>query len=88
VTPTVRVVGLGPAGVELLTQRTTRLLRTSPVVRLRTRVHPAAAEFQSNESYDEFYENAESFESLYGAIVDDLVALASSSPNGEVVYAT
>jgi tetrapyrrole methylase family protein/MazG family protein len=87
VTPTVRVVGLGPAGVELLTQRTTRLLRTSPVVRLRTRVHPAASEFQSNESYDEFYENAESFESLYGAIVDDLVALASSSPNGEVVYA-
>ena len=85
--PTVRVVGLGPAGVDLLTQRTTRLLRTSPVVRLRTRIHPAASEFQSIESYDDFYESAASFESLYDAIVDDLVSLASSSPNGEVVYA-
>ena len=85
--PTVRVVGLGPAGVDLLTQRTMRLLRTSPVVRLRTRIHPAASEFQSIESYDDFYESAASFESLYDAIVDDLVSLASLSPNGEVVYA-
>jgi tetrapyrrole methylase family protein/MazG family protein len=87
VSATVRVVGLGPAGVELLTQRTMQLMRTSPVVRLRTRVHPAATEFQSIESYDEFYESAESFESLYGAIVDDLASLAQASPNGEVVYA-
>ncbi|HEY5103760.1 MAG TPA: MazG nucleotide pyrophosphohydrolase domain-containing protein, partial [Acidimicrobiales bacterium] len=32
------------------------------------------------------YENADSFESLYGAIVDDLIVLARLSPTNEVVY--
>lgn len=39
------------------------------------------------ESYDEWYERAESFETLYLAIVEDLVSLAVSSPTNEVVYA-
>lgn len=85
--PVVRVVGLGPGDVDLLTQRTTRLLEQSPVVRLRTRVHPAASGFGDIESYDEWYERAESFEALYAAIVSDLVELSTSSPNGEVVFA-
>jgi tetrapyrrole methylase family protein/MazG family protein len=38
-------------------------------------------------SYDGWYETADSFAALYARIVDDLAALASSSPNGEVVYA-
>ena len=85
--PLVRVVGLGPADLDLVTTRTQALLTGAPLARLRTRVHPAAAHFASIESYDEWYENAESFEELYAAIARDLVRLALSSPNHEVVYA-
>jgi tetrapyrrole methylase family protein/MazG family protein len=56
-------------------------------VRLRTRQHPSAQHFEDVESYDEWYERADSFEALYEAIVDDLVGLAISSPTHEVVYA-
>ena len=74
--PVVRVVGLGPGPSDLLTQRTVKLL---------TREHPAAQEFPEIPSYDALYESAASFEELYRAIVDDIVALAKES--GEVVYA-
>ena len=84
--PRVRVVGLGPGDLELVTQRSLRLIHESPVVRLRTRVHPAASSMSDIESYDEWYEDAESFETLYLRIADDLVSLAMSSENGEVVY--
>lgn len=63
-----------------------RLILESPVVRLRTRIHPAAESMSDIESYDEWYEDAQSFESLYERIVEDLVALASMSENKEVVY--
>ncbi len=86
-TPVVRVVGLGPGDVTLLTRRTFDLLTTAPVVRLRTRVHPAAAAFDDLASYDDLYERAESFDALYDAIVVDLIELARSAPGGEVLYA-
>ena len=86
-TPVIRVVGLGPGDADLLTRRTFELLRDAPVVRLRTRVHPAAAEFVDVTSYDDFYDRAESFEALYSAIVADLIALAHGASGGEVVYA-
>jgi len=56
-------------------------------VRLRTRIHPAADAFSGVSSYDDYYDSADSFEVLYPKIVDNLVELASTSPNGEVVYA-
>jgi tetrapyrrole methylase family protein/MazG family protein len=82
----VRVVGLGPAGSELITQRTLELISLAPVARLRTRVHPGAGGLTDITSYDDWYERAHSFEELYGAIVDDLITLATSSPNAEVLY--
>ena len=85
--PVVRVVGLGPGTLDNVTLRTHALLRESPVVRFRTRQHPSAYHFVDVESYDEFYEDASSFEELYEEIVDDLVALALGSPTNEVVYA-
>ena len=85
--PVVRVVGLGPGDVDLLSERTRRLLGDSPSVRLRTRVHPAASAFPDVESYDALYEQAASFDELYRDIADDLVQLAIESPNREVVYA-
>ena len=86
-TPVVRVVGLGPGHAEQITERTKRLVRSASTARLRTRVHPAAEAFADVESYDHLYESAASFEALYEAIAEDLVTLAASSPNGEVVYA-
>ena len=80
----VRVVGLGPGDAELLTARSARLIRESPVVRFRTRRHPAADPFGDVESYDDLYERAASFEDLYRDIVADLVALARQ--HGEVLY--
>ncbi len=84
--PRVRVVGLGPGDARLLTSGTIELLRNAGVARLRTRVHPAAAGLDL-ESYDEWYESADSFEQLYARIVDDLVSLAVGSRDGEVIYA-
>jgi tetrapyrrole methylase family protein/MazG family protein len=84
--PKVRVVGLGPGDLDLATARTLRLIEQSPVVRLRTRVHPGASGLGEVESYDQWYEEADSFEELYPRIVEDLVRLAGTSPNGEVVY--
>jgi tetrapyrrole methylase family protein/MazG family protein len=85
--PLVRVVGLGPAGVELVTTRTLELIAQASVARLRTRVHPAAQALSQVPSYDDWYERAASFDELYAEIADDLADLARSSPNGEVLYA-
>ena len=82
----IRVVGLGPGDARYVTAGTTQALSTAAVARLRTRVHPAAAAFDI-ESYDAWYESADSFAELYARIVDDLVLLAHTSPTLEVVYA-
>ena len=84
--PVVRVVGLGPGDADLLTQRSLELLRESPLVRLRTRIHPAADEFIDVLSYDDWYERADSFDELYEAIATDLIGLARAAPGGEVLY--
>ncbi|HEY1221894.1 MAG TPA: MazG nucleotide pyrophosphohydrolase domain-containing protein [Acidimicrobiales bacterium] len=84
--PTVRVVGLGPGDQNLITQRSMSLIVESPVVRLRTRVHPAAAGLIDVLSYDQWYEEAVSFDELYVRIAEDLCRLAASSTNREVVY--
>ena len=55
-------------------------------MRFRTREHPSAAAFSETESYDELYERADSFDELYTAIVDDLVALAIGARDHEVLY--
>src|ERR1019366_822185 len=84
--PRVRVVGLGPGDARYVTAGTAAALRDAAVARLRTNVHPGADEF-AIESYDQWYESADSFEQLYARIVDDLVQLAHTSPTLEVVYA-
>ena len=81
-----RVVGLGPGDPRYLTASADAALRGARTARLRTRVHPAAALY-AVESYDDWYESADSFDELYERIVDDLVALAVASPDEDVVYA-
>ena len=67
-----------------MTEGAWRLITQSPVVRLRTRRHPAAASLDALSSYDDWYDTAESFETLYESIADDLARLAGEV--GEVVY--
>ena len=83
--PVVVVVGLGPAGVDLLSERTRSRIDSADAVFLRTARHPAAAAFGDAATFDHHYERAETFEEVYAAIVDDLVTAAAGG--GSVVYA-
>ena len=85
--PTVVAVGLGPAGPELLSAATLARVTAATTARLRTRRHPAAGAFPQIPSFDELYDSAPNFESLYAQICDELVALATADPAGTVVYA-
>ncbi len=85
-TARVRVVGLGPGAPAAVTVGALERLTQAPMARLRTRRHPSAEGLGDLESYDDWYERADSFESLYHAIVEDLVQLARAA-DAEVVYA-
>jgi tetrapyrrole methylase family protein/MazG family protein len=83
--PQVVVAGLGPAGPDLLTTGT--LARIAAVANryLRTRRHPAASAVPDAEAFDELYERHDTFEDVYAAIVEALVAGAER--HGTVLYA-
>ena len=68
----IHVVGLGPDDDRFLTADAVDHLTRLPA-RLRTRRHPAAANFAHLESYDQWYDDAEDFESLYRDIVADVI---------------
>jgi tetrapyrrole methylase family protein/MazG family protein len=90
VTPArVVVVGLGPAGVDLMLPVARSAYEQIPQRYLRTRRHPAAADLDAAgltaESFDARYDDADSFADLYPGIVTRLVAAARE--HGEVVYA-
>jgi tetrapyrrole methylase family protein/MazG family protein len=79
------VVGLGPAGPDLLTAGTLAAIERVPQRFLRTRRHPAASAVPDASDFDDRYEAATSFEEVYTAIVDALVEAAGQ--HGEVLYA-
>ena len=83
--PAIVVVGLGPAGPELITAQTRLLLDGDDPLWLRTRVHPAADGIDAAGSFDHVYESADTFEEVYSTIVEQLVAEASA--HGRIVYA-
>jgi tetrapyrrole methylase family protein / MazG family protein len=83
--PRIEVVGLGPAGPELMTVEARALIEGAPSVVLRTRRHPAARAFPEAPSFDRHYEAEATFEEVYRATVADLVAEARRT--GAVVYA-
>jgi tetrapyrrole methylase family protein / MazG family protein len=83
--PRVIVVGLGPAGADLLTAGTIAAIERMPHRFVRTRRHPAASAVPDASDFDDLYETATSFDDVYDAIVEALVAAASTS--GEVLYA-
>lgn len=86
--PRVTVVGLGPAGPDLMTVATTAALATAAAAFLRTSRHPAAAGLGGVASFDHHYETAATFDEVYARIVEDLVvaATAAAGHGGAVVY--
>ena len=80
----ITVVGLGPAGSNLLSGSTKDLITSHSHVVFRTRVHPAADDFPGVESFDHLYEAALSFDALYAQIVETLSTMAHEF--GDVLY--
>jgi tetrapyrrole methylase family protein/MazG family protein len=85
VRPRIDVVGLGPAGPELITEEALGLIGAAPELFVRTRQHPAAAAFPDAQTFDHHYERAGTFDEVYRDIVRDLVVAATTM--GSVVYA-
>ncbi len=83
--PRVVVAGLGPAGADLLTAGTLAAIDAIPHRFLRTRRHPAASAVADALDFDGLYEAGESFDTVYAAIVEAVVAAAVE--HGEVLYA-
>jgi len=79
------VVGLGPAGPELVTQQAlTEIARVGRRF-IRTTRHPSASVAGDATSFDDVYEREASLDAVYARIVDALVEAAGD--HGEVLYA-
>ena len=85
--PRVVIVGLGPAGPELLTEGARALIEATPPSRryLRTQRHPSAGAVAPATGCDDLYRSAEHIEQVYEAIVERLVVAADRQ--GSVLYA-
>jgi tetrapyrrole methylase family protein/MazG family protein len=83
--PSIVVVGLGPAGPELITGATTEAIDRIPRRFIRTARHPASIAVPDAQSFDHVYERAGSLVACYQQIVDELVEAAARY--GEVLYA-
>jgi tetrapyrrole methylase family protein/MazG family protein len=83
--PRVVIVGLGPAGPELLTVATVEALARIRHRFLRTARHPAASAVHGATTFDGMYDVATSLEEVYESIVEALVDAATV--HGEVIYA-
>lgn len=83
------VIGLGPGDFSLISLESWRVLEAGPPLFLRTARHPAVTGLNERavafSSYDGVYERHATFEAVYAAIVDDLLAQAKAL--GRVVYA-
>ena len=79
------VVGLGPAGPELVTAATRHAIEGIDRRFLRTARHPAASLVADATTFDELYDEAVSFDDVYTGIVEALAAGATE--HGAVLYA-
>jgi tetrapyrrole methylase family protein/MazG family protein len=88
-TDRIDIVGLGPGDASLLTGETRDLLESGAPVILRTRRHPTVAALGERggrfEDCDDLYRDGASFDEVYAAIVERVIAAAKTS--GEVIYA-
>jgi tetrapyrrole methylase family protein/MazG family protein len=83
----ITLLGLGPGDASLLTRQAWQLLENISEITLRTRQHPVVEGFPIRlrvHSFDELYENGETFEAVYAGIVRRVLDLGKR-PEG-VVY--
>jgi tetrapyrrole methylase family protein / MazG family protein len=86
--PHVTVVGLGPAGPDLVGDNVAIVLAAAPGrAYLRTARHPAAVRFAGTPAFDHLYESEATFEEVYAGIVEMLVTAAIDAGPDGVVYA-
>lgn len=79
------VVGLGPAGPDLVSGPARDALARIPRRFVRTTRHPAASVVGKAESFDHLYETASTQDEVYEGIAESLVRAAAAE--GEVAYA-
>ena len=79
------VVGLGPAGPDLVAPATLAAAARVPARWLRTARHPSSEVLAGAASFDSLYESAATLDDVYRGIVDALVEAAVE--HGEVLYA-
>ncbi|MBL6927048.1 MAG: MazG family protein [Acidimicrobiia bacterium] len=85
--PTVTIVGLGPAGSDLITAGTLEAIAASDRRFARTERHPAVSLLGEVVTFDRNYESASSFDAVYRGIVEEVIAAAMDSGAGSVLYA-
>ncbi|MGD9092493.1 MAG: nucleoside triphosphate pyrophosphohydrolase [Anaerolineales bacterium] len=88
VTNGITILGLGPGNPHLLTRQAWQVLNTISEIYLRTRKHPVVDGFPTGlvlHSFDNFYEDSDTFEAVYDQIVERVLELGKR-PEG-VVYA-
>ncbi len=85
VIPSVVIVGLGPGPVNALTKATLDAIDEIQVQFVRTRKHPTASLLPRATSFDDLYEHFETFDEVYSAITEQVVAAAIE--HGVVLYA-
>jgi tetrapyrrole methylase family protein/MazG family protein len=87
--PRVVVVGLGPAGADLLLPAARAALERVPIRLVRTARHPGVADLAAEgvtlEPLDLLYDTADDLDTVYAAIADRVVETARE--RGEIVYA-
>lgn len=84
----ITIVGLGPGRLEQITLEAWHLLQNATEVYLRTQRHPLVEQLPQGPTYasfDDLYDTASDFESLYQTIAERIIALGKR-PEG-VIYA-
>jgi tetrapyrrole methylase family protein/MazG family protein len=79
------VVGLGPGDPRLVSVAAAEAIAATATRFVRTTRHPSAALVEPATSFDALYEESDSVDEVYGAIVERLVAAAGAE--GQVLYA-
>lgn len=80
----ITVVGLGPAGPDLVTAETLALIAAHDRRYLRTARHPSAGVVGAAAAFDEVYEASDSFDEVYETIA---ARLAEAAAEGDLLYA-
>lgn len=85
----ISIVGLGPSDGGLITRQTWSLMEDAQVLYIRTEHHPAVEAVKKAgiefKTYDDFYDNGESFDVVYEEIANDIVKKAQDGM--DIVYA-